>query len=618
MARASSGLFFDAKGLRIYNDDFLTTKRIGKASIDLTVTSPPYSIDIKYGEYNDNIPYAEYLSFTEKWLGRCLDFSKPDGRLCLNIPLDKNKGGQQSVSADITTIAKKVGWKYHSTIIWNEQNISRRTAWGCVDAQTRIVTCVGLKYFSDLKVGDIVPTLNLHNGTLEYQPVDAVIAYPYQGKMFCAKTAHTDLVVTPNHRFVVRERAGALQLKEISEIEDKNFVVPLSHSGLIENDSAPTECFNLPPVDYGKRTNPAYVDKRELDISLDDWLPFLGIYLTDGNSYSSARTHIYRTSIYQTKPDYLPEITSLLSRLPFEFNYKKEKSEYFADSKRLTQYLSQFGKKNERVIPSWIMDLSLPQKKLFLEWLLKGDGCTNRSPPYLAISSEKMLGQVLLLLLELGHWFSVETQFGHEHLYKGRLFKQNYPIYRVKLLNGCKSRGFYIRDDRPKSVQSFDYVGWVYCASVKNQTILLERNGKFLWTGNSWLSASAPYVIAPVEVILVLYKEKWIKEKKGKSDVSREEFLEWTNGVWSFNGESRNRIGHPAPFPVELPRRCIKLFSYVGDTVLDPFLGSGTTLLACFETKRLGLGMDIDRKYCELAKTRIEQFVQRPLIIPKK
>ena len=46
-----------------------------------------------------------------------------------NIPLDKNKGGQQSVCADITTIAKQVGWKYHSTIIWNEQNISRRTAW---------------------------------------------------------------------------------------------------------------------------------------------------------------------------------------------------------------------------------------------------------------------------------------------------------------------------------------------------------------------------------------------------------------------------------------------------------------------------------------------------------
>jgi len=247
--------FYVEKGIRIFNDDFLTTKSIENESVDLTVTSPPYSVDIKYGEYNDNIPYSEYLDFTRKWLGRCLDISKKDGRLCLNIPLDKNKGGQQSVYADITTIAKQVGWKYHSTVIWNEQNISRRTAWG------------------------------------------------------------------------------------------------------------------------------------------------------------------------------------------------------------------------------------------------------------------------------------------------------------------------------------------------------------------SWLSASAPYVIAPVEIIVILYKEKWIKGIKGKSDILRDEFLEWTNGVWSFNGESRSRIGHPAPYPIELPRRCIKLFSFVGDTVLDPFLGSGTTLIACLETNRLGIGVDIDRKYCDLAKKRLSSRI---------
>ncbi len=67
---------------------------------------------------------------TYQWLKKCYEMVKPDGRFCLNIPLDKNKGGQQSVYADITTIAKQIGWNYQSTIIWNEQNISRRTAWG--------------------------------------------------------------------------------------------------------------------------------------------------------------------------------------------------------------------------------------------------------------------------------------------------------------------------------------------------------------------------------------------------------------------------------------------------------------------------------------------------------
>jgi site-specific DNA-methyltransferase (adenine-specific) len=249
----SEELFFHRDNIWIYNANILKIQSIQEECIDLIVTSPPYNVDIQYNSHNDTMSYSDYLSFTEEWLSVCYSFIKNDGRFCLNIPLDKNKGGQQSVCADITTIAKKVGFKYHSTIIWNEQNISRRTAWG------------------------------------------------------------------------------------------------------------------------------------------------------------------------------------------------------------------------------------------------------------------------------------------------------------------------------------------------------------------SWLSAAAPYVIAPVEVIVVLYKKEWKKTGGSRqSDITKKEFMEWTNGVWSFNGESKKRIGHPAPFPIELPRRCIKLFSYVGDKILDPFLGSGSTLLACLETGRQGIGIDIDRKYCELSKKRLQ------------
>lgn len=243
--------YFKLRSVCIYNSDILMVDPIKNSSVDLIVTSPPYNVDIKYENYDDKIPYSEYLVFTRKWMDRCYDLAKDDGRLCLNIPLDKNKGGQQSVYADFTTIAKEIGWKYHTTIIWNEQNISRRTAWG------------------------------------------------------------------------------------------------------------------------------------------------------------------------------------------------------------------------------------------------------------------------------------------------------------------------------------------------------------------SWMSASAPFVIAPVEVIAVLYKKKWKKTGSGESDISRDEFMEWTNGVWNFNGESKKKVGHPSPFPVELPKRCIKLFSYVNDLVLDPFLGSGTTLLACLQTGRRGTGIEINRNYCDLAKKRI-------------
>jgi len=256
-SRGDGKIFFEALDgkVKIINDDFLTTDLIEENSVDLIVTSPPYNVDIHYGSFQDDIPYEKYLEFTEMWLSKALSLTKPDGRMCLNIPLDKSKGreeaGFQSVYSDVVNIAKRVGWKYFSTIIWNEGNISRRTAWG------------------------------------------------------------------------------------------------------------------------------------------------------------------------------------------------------------------------------------------------------------------------------------------------------------------------------------------------------------------SWLSAKAPYVIAPVEVIVVFYKERWQKIKKGQSDLTRDEFLEWTNGLWSFSGESKKRVGHPAPFPLELPKRCIKLFSFVGDTVLDPFLGSGTTLVACAQLGRVGIGVEIDENYCELAKNRL-------------
>lgn len=249
---SKSCVFFNNNIIKVINDDVISTQFIQEDSIDLIVTSPPYNVDIQYNSHKDDLSYVEYLNFSHQWMSRCFKWLKNDGRFCLNIPLDKNKGGQQSVGADITTIAKKIGFQYHSTIIWNEGNISRRTAWG------------------------------------------------------------------------------------------------------------------------------------------------------------------------------------------------------------------------------------------------------------------------------------------------------------------------------------------------------------------SWMSASAPFVIAPVELIIVLYKKQWKKTSGSReSDITKTEFMEWTNGVWTFNGESKKKIGHPAPFPIELPRRCVKMFSFVGDTVLDPFSGSGSTVIAAALNNRKGIGIEIDEKYCELSKKRI-------------
>ena len=228
-------------------------------------------------------------------------------------------------------------------------------------------------------------------------------------------------------------------------------------------------------------------------------------------------------------------------------------------------------------------------------------------------------------------------------------------------------------------------VGWSYHATI----IWNEGNISRRTAWGSWMRPSAPHVIAPVETIVVLYKEQWKRKHLGNDRVTieRDEFMEWTSGVWThreeepteptestpgseplispatlldwahsfegaapialetlrvsfselltrprgpgldgltpaearewasqmwtFGGESAKRIGHPAPFPIELPRRCIRLFSYAGDKVFDPFAGSGTTLVAALREGREAFGVEIDEGYRQRALGRINAEVPR-------
>jgi site-specific DNA-methyltransferase (adenine-specific) len=85
-----------------------------------------------------------------------------------------------------------------------------------------------------------------------------------------------------------------------------------------------------------------------------------------------------------------------------------------------------------------------------------------------------------------------------------------------------------------------------------------------------------------------------------RGDITRDEFLAWTLGMWTFAGANPRRVGHPAPFPEELPRRLIKLYSYPDDLVLDPFAGSGTSLVAAKRLGRNSLGVEINPAFCHL------------------
>jgi len=128
----------------------------------------------------------------------------------------------------------------------------------------------------------------------------------------------------------------------------------------------------------------------------------------------------------------------------------------------------------------------------------------------------------------------------------------------------------------------------------------------------SWLSAGNPVLRDIHEYILIFSKESFSRRKGHKKDtIAKKDFLEWTKSVWTFPAVSARMIGHPAPFPEELPHRLIQLYTYKGDIVLDPFCGSGTACLSALKDGRHYIGYDIESSYVKLANQRIKKHLNQ-------
>lgn len=126
----------------------------------------------------------------------------------------------------------------------------------------------------------------------------------------------------------------------------------------------------------------------------------------------------------------------------------------------------------------------------------------------------------------------------------------------------------------------------------------------------SWRSPTNPTLRDIHEYLLIFSKGTYSRPNTNKREISlaKEEFMEYTKSIWTFKAESARRIGHPAPFPVELPLRVIKLYTFEDEIVLDPFMGSGQTAIAAMTANRHYIGYDIDSDYVQLAKKRIDAF----------
>jgi len=191
-------------------------------------------------------------------------------------------------------------------------------------------------------------------------------------------------------------------------------------------------------------------------------------------------------------------------------------------------------------------------------------------------------------------------------------FKETYRV----LVNGGRACINLANLGRKPYIPLSDYVSKIMI------DIGYNMRGEIIWNKaasaspstawGSWLSAANPILRDIHEYILIFSKGDYKREKlKKENSITKEQFMEWTKSIWTMNAESARRIGHPAPFPEELPNRLIQLYSFKGDIILDPFIGSGTTAVSAIKSERNFIGYDINPNYIKLAKKRLEPFLKQ-------
>lgn len=203
--------------------------------------------------------------------------------------------------------------------------------------------------------------------------------------------------------------------------------------------------------------------------------------------------------------------------------------------------------------------------------------------------------------------------------YLALLKKSFEETYRV-LINGGRACINLANLGRKPYIPLSDYVSQIMIE------IGFNMRGEIIWNKaasaspstawGSWQSAANPILRDVHEYILIFSKGDYKREKHSKENtITKEQFMEYTKSIWTMNAESARKIGHPAPFPEELPYRLIQLYSFKDDIILDPFMGSVTTAVTALKSERKFVGYEIDKEYIKLAENRIHSLLAQKKFI---
>jgi hypothetical protein len=346
----------------------------------------------------------------------------------------------------------------------------------CFSDDTEILTRDGgWLLFSELTGDELVATLD-EGDELVYAPIREVMSYDYEGEMYRVYNNAIDLLTTPNHQFYVESGKGFRKFKRIDD-------------PTILGDKIPATCwwqgveprkFVLPVVDYDRNTR-LDID-RNLEFAVDDWCAFLGIYLSEGSTFSDGHGN-YRVTISQTKPAICEDINELLTRMELHYRYDANPGNFVISNKQLFEYCRQFGLQHERYVPVECKGYSRGLLSILRDWLVKGDGNLNGNNTLsYATTSRRLAGDFQELLIKTGYSGNMSVRHNSGGMIRGRPINSTRPLYCVyRRLSKFK----HFRDTEESYVSQEEYSGKVWCVDAGSHVIKVRRNGKEAWCGNS-------------------------------------------------------------------------------------------------------------------------------------
>lgn len=348
---------------------------------------------------------------------------------------------------------------------------------GCYDEETEVLTRQGWKFWKDVTMEDEFCTLS-RSRKIEYQRPIRLFKKKYSGKMIHFNTRNLDLKVTPNHNMLIENQKGELSLIRADKYA---FSSKIYHNGIPKRGiwvGKKQDLFELKGIEGTKYSFGHEYPYTSPDRTFDtkDWMAFLGIFLSEGwYSKIKNRNKDYLFIISQKKPHVRKQIKELFKRMGIHYNEKIVKNGFGVHCKTLHSYLKQFGLQKVRFIPREVLELDKEYLEILYHWLMLGDGSVSKNGQETYYTCSKQLASdVQELIIKLGYGSRITTK---DKLYHGKINR----IYEVS--KHVKSDKYWIQTH--KKIEVEDYCGKIYCAEVPNHTLIVRRNGKATWCGNS-------------------------------------------------------------------------------------------------------------------------------------